>query len=81
MDMSAVRIPPPWPIGAITGSKAQAGRRRLSRAALRHTVLSYAAAGTGSGRTTSVLATSKISVAGRSARYACSRIFSGLDAW
>src|SRR5215831_7123465 len=40
----------------------------------------HAASRTGSGLTTTVSATSKISVAGMSERNACSRIFSGLDA-
>ncbi len=38
------------------------------------------AAGVGSGRTITVSAMGMISVTGRSARDACSRIFSGLDA-
>src|SRR5690349_781534 len=43
-------------------------------------MLAQAAIETGSGRTTMVSATAKIAVAGRSARCACSRIFSGLEA-
>src|SRR5919199_6282855 len=38
-------------------------------------------AGAGSSRTITVSATLTISSTGRSARSACSRIFSGLDAW
>ena len=52
------------------------GRRRRARPLHR-----YAATATGSGRTITVSAIGKMSVAGMPARSACSRIFSGLDAW
>jgi len=41
----------------------------------------YAATGTGSGRTSTVSTTAVISSAGIPTRAACSRSFSGLDAW
>jgi hypothetical protein len=41
----------------------------------------HAAAASGSGRTITVSATSMISLMGRSARSACSRIFCSLEAW
>ena len=43
--------------------------------------VTYASTDSGSGRTITVSAISMISSAGRPARDACSRIFSGLDAW
>ena len=46
-----------------------------------HPLHRHAATATGSGRTITVSATGKMSDAGMPARFACSRIFSGLDAW